>query len=114
MGKAKKNQAAEQVKTTEAPEVGGEAGENVRIEHDLAIVDMRLPLADLNPAEYSQRHIDLQLKTEHAETLKRITDGLIAMKQKTADGRPVTSAADAIRWVLDGVGLANREAEAAA
>lgn len=113
MGKAKKDQAAAQP-TAETLEVGGEAGESVRIEHELATVSMRLPLADLNPAEYSQRHIDLQLKTEHAETLKRITDGLIAMKQKTADGRPVTSAADAIRWVLDGVGLANREAEAAA
>jgi len=97
--------------TETPPEVGAEAGPTTTVEHTFDTVTVTVPLVDLIPEQYSQRHVDLQLSEPRANTLKRITDGLIASKQRTADGRPVTSAADAVRWWLDGIAAANAEAK---
>lgn len=91
--------------------IGGDAGETKTVTLEIDTVEMTVPLAPIVDGEYAQRHIDLQLEGERAETLKRITDGLIVYGATLANGRKVTSQADAIRWWLDGTREANQAAD---
>lgn len=104
-----KKPKAEDPKPAE-PTIGGDAGETQTVTVEIETVDMTVPLAPVVIDEYAQRHIDLQLEGARAETLKRITDGLIVHGATLANGRKVTTGADAIRWWLDGIAEANASA----
>lgn len=92
------------------PSVGAQASEKREITQTIEAVTIVLPLAELKPQEYATRHIDLTLPVERAETLKRLTDGLIGISATLGDGRKVTNGADALRWILDGLAAAKPEA----
>lgn len=74
-----------------------------------AAIAVSMPLADTighgwqsNPS--SARHVDCQCQSmEQRRALMALRAGLDAAHARTANGRPVTSYADAIRWLLEEV-----------
>jgi hypothetical protein len=58
------------------------------------------PYAD-SAAGYCPRHLDVQLAGDQPRRCRRLLDGLIAAGACLANGRPVKSPADAVRWLVD-------------
>lgn len=73
--------------------------------HAGAIVPVEIPT--LAGTGYAQRQIDLTLSGPQAETLASVVRGLHAGSHKLADGRPVQTGADALKWMLEQVAANN-------
>lgn len=58
---------------------------------------------------YARRHIDCQLSAPQAETLGRLLCGLDQAGARLQSGRRVTTAADAVRWLLEWTAQNGRE-----
>ena len=58
---------------------------------------------------YARRHIDCQLSGAQAETLGRLLCGLDHAGARLHSGRRVTTAADAVRWLLEWTAQNGRE-----
>lgn len=67
-------------------------------------VQIAIPLADAPPTGYRSRHIEVQLKGDEPETMRRFFEGLDRRGERLPDGRRVQSNADAIRWLLGKIG----------
>src|SRR4051812_6916273 len=52
------------------------------------------------PGGYNQRHLQLQLETLQSMALSQLHAALDARQDKLANGRLITSKAEAIRWLL--------------
>lgn len=59
-----------------------------------------VPMAD-EAEGYAARHINLNLKTTHAATFKRLFVGLQESGARLADGHYVNSTSDVVRYLLD-------------
>lgn len=62
---------------------------------------LELPLAGDDSHGYVSRHLEVSLDSRQAATLKRLYLGLEASGAKLNESRPVKSAADAFRFVLN-------------
>lgn len=72
---------------------------------EIAEVAMAVPLAEARPEVYCRRHVDARLNHSQATTLQRIQLALDAKQARTADGRRVISPADALKWLLEEIGM---------
>jgi hypothetical protein len=50
---------------------------------------------------YVSRHVDCQLSHAQARTLRELVEGLMDAQARLANGRRVTTSADAVRYLLD-------------
>lgn len=71
--------------------------------HKIHIVDIGMPISEPQPG-YQHRHIDLQLKQEEVDALAGLRSGLINRGLKLADGKPIWTGADVVRWLLQELG----------
>lgn len=60
-----------------------------------------VPLADVPEGVYVSRHVDVQLTTPQARALRCVLEGLMNHGARLANGRRVTTSADAVRFLLD-------------
>jgi hypothetical protein len=51
--------------------------------------------------KYAQREVHMTLSRDHATSLRAIYEGLETEQAKLANGRPVVSPQDAMRWLLE-------------
>jgi hypothetical protein len=70
------------------------------IERRVETVTVGIPLGE-PPHEIPNLHINVGLTRPHAHTFARLRQALADKHAKTADGRDVTYAADALRWLLE-------------
>jgi len=69
---------------------------------------VEVPLASVSG--YVSMHLEIRFRPGEgylAETLKRLHEGLYQRSEKLASGKHITSPADAIRWMLEQVALAD-------
>ena len=69
----------------------------------LATVTIEFPIVDLNPEHYQARHVEVQLDGRQRASLSRLRAGLESGHLKLANGKPVWSNADAVRWLIEQV-----------
>ncbi len=69
-----------------------------------ASVLIEVPLGPLDQG-YLSRHVEARFTSEiQRQAMRRLTNGLQQAGEKLADGKPVTSHADAVKWLLEQVG----------
>jgi hypothetical protein len=69
-----------------------------------ASVIVEVPLGPLDQG-YLSRHVEARFTSEmQREAMRRLTNGLRQAGEKLVDGKPVTSHADAVKWLLEQVG----------
>ena len=69
-----------------------------------ASVIIEVPLGPLDQG-YLSRHVEARFTSEtQREAMRRLTNGLRQAGEKLMDGKPVTSHADAFKWLLEQVG----------
>lgn len=67
-----------------------------------------VPLASLDPTKYVSNYVEVRFRqgeSHIAETLKRLHEGLYETAARLSNGDHITSAADAVRWLLEQVSL---------
>ncbi len=66
---------------------------------------LELPIAPADDQKgYIARHVDLQLDTNQAATLRRLVRGMDAAHVRLKNGRVVQNASDVIRFILEQAG----------
>lgn len=80
-----------------------------------AVVAIEVPLADPGTG-YATRHVECRLTVAQADALGRVRSALEATGARVhtaaaGSPRPVQSAADAIRWLLEGIASAEETAD---
>ena len=69
-----------------------------------ASVVVEVPLGPLDQG-YLSRHVEARFTNEiQRSAMRRLTNGLRQAGEKLVDGKPVTSHADAVKWLLEQVG----------
>lgn len=69
-----------------------------------ASVVIEVPLGPLDQG-YLSRHVEARFTNEiQRAAMRRLTNGLRQAGEKLVDGKPVTSHADAVKWLLEQVG----------
>lgn len=59
------------------------------------------PVAELNARAHRPRHVEVNLTARQGEGLQILRDGLYERSARLANGKPIASNADAIRWWLE-------------
>lgn len=67
------------------------------------VLAVPVPVAEIEPAEYQPRHVDVMLHGTLPEVMKRVRVGLMAQNERLREGRLVENNADVVRWLLEGV-----------
>jgi len=62
---------------------------------------IELPMTEPSPMAYRARHLEVQLDSAQANTLKKILAGLSTAGNRLKNGRWVQTNPDAIRWILE-------------
>lgn len=73
--------------------------------HELRTVSIDVPLRIPPTPRYAARHVEVQLDNGQAQTLRSLLDAVDERGERLQSGRRVVSAADALRWLLERVGL---------
>jgi len=73
---------------------------------------VEFPVGELDQ-RYAPDRIDMHLDWERARTLRRMMNGAYETGAMLKEGRPVVSAADMVRWLLDEAARAGGWARAA-
>ncbi len=64
-------------------------------------VRISVPLGELPEQGYVSRHVDAQLTRDQGAAFRRFCIGLTERNEKLANGKPVFSNADALRWFCE-------------
>lgn len=64
---------------------------------------LAVPLGEIPAGVYVSKHVEAQLDGPQAATLRRVLAGLDRDGARLANGRRVTSSADAVRWLLENI-----------
>lgn len=70
------------------------------IERRIETAVVEIPLGE-PPRRFDQVHVEGWLRREDAHTFARLRQALWDRGEKTTDGRPVKSAADVMRWMME-------------
>lgn len=102
----RKKKTQEAATKLEAPPPEKAASVEVALPPVLAnTVEVSVPLAVLDDG-YAARHVDVQFKTARQKrTMRRIVRALQDQHAQMLDGRHVDSAASAMRWLIEQIGL---------
>ena len=68
-----------------------------------------VPIAERDFAYGALRHADCQLSDRQAAILRLVLTGLYETNSRLANGRPVVTTADAIRWIMEQLATARDE-----
>lgn len=94
---------AAQPKTVQSKETQREAAPQQPESPLPASITIEVPLGPLDKG-FLSRHVEARLTTETQRTaMRRLTNGLRQAGEKLADGKPVKTHADAVRWLLEQV-----------
>lgn len=66
-----------------------------------SVVGIEFPVADVAREHYVSRHIDLALDHRQSIALKCLREGMIKAGARLSNGRPVASAQDVVRFMLE-------------
>ena len=72
--------------------------------HPAELMTVRAPLGEIKPDSHVSRHVDSRLTAAQGLALKRLVAGLDASHARLANGRPVVTGAEAMRWLLEQIG----------
>jgi hypothetical protein len=67
------------------------------------VVTLECPLGEIPPGVYITPHVDLQLDPHQAATLRKLVEGLDLARVRLRNSRRVTTGADALRYLLEGL-----------
>jgi hypothetical protein len=79
------------------------APEISRRQLEITPVTISVPIIDIAPSVYLSRHVEVRLTHEQAATMKRLQGGLRRTNVELANGRPIVTPADTVRWLLEQV-----------
>jgi hypothetical protein len=77
------------------------------------IVTLECPLGEIPPDVYLQRHVEVQLSSSQAATLRRLVEALDLSRVRLGSNRRVTTGSDAVRYLLEQLAAASVSQETA-
>ena len=93
----------EMPETHSSPDIGFREGERLMLRVDI-------PIDEAQPPGHVSNHADCKLDRNQATTLRRIQNELDRSGAKLANGRRVVTGPDALRWILEQIGVASDNA----
>jgi hypothetical protein len=82
--------------------------DEVDVLSEIGIVDegpraatIEAPLGSFSADDYLSRHVEIQLDTRQRQNLRRLLNGLRTSGEKLANGRPVATNSDVVKWLLE-------------
>lgn len=67
----------------------------------LDMIHIEVPLGEVPSGVYEPRHVEARLDAQQGHVLKALMIGLDQRGSRLANGRRVSSYADAVRWLLE-------------
>lgn len=74
------------------------------VEMPVVVVDVSVPLSSWTPGGYVPRRVDTKLSQGQSITLRRLMFACQERSARLENGKEITSAGDALRWLLEQIG----------